>query len=58
MSVTPSGAGASRSAFMTVGVAATVPPSLTPLAPNRFVVLGTGLKSIVIAGSVSARGMP
>ena len=49
---------ASRIAFMTVGVEATVPPSPTPLAPNGFVELGTGLKSIVIAGIVSARGMP
>lgn len=57
-SVTPSGESASRIAFMTVGVEATVPPSPTPLAPNGFVVLGTGLKSIVIAGTVSARGMP
>jgi hypothetical protein len=57
-SVTPSGARASRIAFMTVGVEATVPPSPTPLAPNGFVVLGTGLKSTAIAGTVSARGMP
>ena len=45
-SVTPSGASASRIAFITVGVLATVPPSPTPLAPSGFVVLGTGLKSI------------
>ena len=44
-SVTPSGARASRIAFITVGVEATVPPSPTPLAPNGFVVLGTGLVS-------------
>ncbi len=57
-SVTPSGASASRIAFITVGVEATVPPSPTPLAPSGFVVLGTGLKSTVIVGTVSARGMP
>jgi hypothetical protein len=57
-SVTPSGARASRIAFMTVGVAAIVPPSRTPFAPNGFVVLGTGLKSTLIVGTVSARGMP
>ncbi len=57
-SVTPSGARASRIAFITVGVLATVPPSPTPLTPSRFVVLGTGLKSTLIAGIVSARGMP
>jgi hypothetical protein len=39
-SVTPSGARASRIAFITVGVEATVPPSPTPLAPNGCVVLG------------------
>ena len=44
-SVTPSGASASRIAFMTVGGEATVPPSPTPLAPSGFVVLGTGLVS-------------
>jgi hypothetical protein len=42
-SVTPSGASASRIAFITVGVEATVTPSPTPLAPRGFVVLGTGL---------------
>ena len=57
-SVTPSGASASRIAFMTVGVLATVPPSPTPLAPYGLVGLGTGLKSTVNAGNVSARGMP
>ena len=46
-SVTPSGESASRIAFMTVGVAATVPPSPTPLAPSGSVGLGTGLKSTV-----------
>ena len=56
-SVTPSGVRASRIAFITVGVLATVPPSPTPLAPRGFVVLGTGLKSMVIAGKISARGM-
>src|SRR5207302_10039922 len=56
-SVTPSGARASRMAFTTVGVEATVPPSPTPLAPNGFVVLGTGLKSTVTGGNVSARGI-
>src|SRR5216683_6997381 len=55
---TPSGASASRMAFITVGVAATVPPSPTPLIPSGLDLLGTGLKSTVIAGSVSARGMP
>src|ERR1700751_6087366 len=58
MSVTPSGARASRIAFMTVGVLATVPPSPTPLAPNGLVGLGTGLKSTATRGTVSARGMP
>ena len=43
---------------MTVGVETTLPPSPTPLAPNGFVVLGTGLKSTMIGGIVSARGMP
>jgi hypothetical protein len=43
-SVTPSGASASRIAFITVGVLATVLPSPTPLAPSGLVVLGTGLK--------------
>ena len=56
--VMPSGARASRIAFITAGVVATVPPSPAPLAPSRLVVLGTGLKSMVIAGSMSARGMP
>src|SRR5215471_5374842 len=54
-SVTPSGESASRIAFMTVGVAATVPPSPTPLAPNGLVGLGTGLKSTRIAVAVAAR---
>ena len=49
---------ASRMAFMMVGVETTVPPSPTPLAPNGLVLLGTGLKWTVIAGIVSARGMP
>jgi len=44
--------------FMTVGVAAIVPPSPTPLTPSGLVVLGTGLKSAPIAGSMSARGVP
>ena len=57
-SVTPSRARASRIAFITVGVAAIVPPSPTPLTPSGFVVLGTGLKSARIAGSKSARGIP
>ena len=39
---------------MTVGVEATVPPSPTPLAPSGFVVLGTGLKSI-LGHNVGAR---
>jgi hypothetical protein len=56
MSVTPSGASASTIAFMTVGVEATVPPSPTPLAPRGLVGLGTGLKSMLMAGNVSARG--
>jgi len=45
-------------AFMTVGVPATAPPSPTPLAPSGLVGLGTGLKSTVNRGKVSARGMP
>ena len=44
-SVTPSGARASRIAFITAGVLATAPPSPAPLAPSGLVVLGTGLKS-------------
>src|SRR5689334_1435112 len=51
-SVIPSGARASRIAFITVGVEATVPPSPTPLAPNGFVVLETGLKSTLTSGNV------
>ena len=57
-SATPSGASASRIAFITVGVAATVPPSPTPLMPSGLDKLGTGLKSTAIAGKLSARGMP
>jgi hypothetical protein len=57
-SVTPSGARAWSIAFITVGVLATVPPSPTPLAQRGFVVLGTGLKSILIGGIMSARGVP
>jgi hypothetical protein len=57
-SVKPTGARASRIAFITVGVEATVPPSPTPLTPSGFVVPGTGLKSMVIGGIMSARGMP
>ncbi len=45
-SATPTGARASRMAFITVGVLATVPLSPTP---TGFVVLGTGLKSTLIA---------
>src|SRR5437763_9169590 len=56
-SVTPSGASASTIAFITVGVAATVPPSPTPLMPSGLDKLGTGLKAIAIAGKLSARGM-
>lgn len=55
-SVMPSGASASRIAFITVGVAATVPPSPTPLIPSGFELLGTRLKSIATAGIISARG--
>ena len=45
ISPTPSGASASMIAFITVGVAATVPPSPTPFTPIGFDLLGTGLKS-------------
>jgi hypothetical protein len=48
---------ASRMAFITVGVPATVPPSPTPLAPSGLVGLGTGLKSIAKGGKMSARGI-
>jgi hypothetical protein len=44
------GESASRIAFITVGVAATVAPSPSPLAPNGFVLLETGLKSTVTRG--------
>src|SRR5207302_1122914 len=56
-SVTPSGASASTIAFITVGVAATVPPSPTPLMPSGLDLLGTGLKSTAMSGIVSARGI-
>ena len=41
ISVTPSGASASRTAEITAGAAPTVPHSPAPLAPNGFVAVGT-----------------
>jgi hypothetical protein len=52
-------ASASEIAFITVGVPATAAlPSSTPLAPSGLAGLGTGMKSTVNGGKVSAPGMP
>ena len=54
---TPTAASASITAFITAGSAPTVPASPAPLAPSGFSFVGTGLLSMCMSGSVSARGI-
>src|SRR6185295_12047276 len=56
-SLTPSGASASMMAFITTGMAPTVPASPAPLAPSGLYWVGTGLLLISMLHIVSARGM-
>jgi hypothetical protein len=54
---TPSGASALITALMTTGSAPTVPASPAPLAPSGLSLVGTGLLSMCMSQSVSARGI-
>src|SRR5215471_1253717 len=56
-SLTPSGASASMMAFITTGMAPTVPASPAPLAPSGLYLVGTGFDLISMLGTMSARGM-
>ncbi len=57
MSRTPSGASASITAFITTGMAPTVPASPAPLAPSGLYLVGTGLDFTSTLHIVSARGI-
>src|SRR5476651_718210 len=56
-SLTPSGANASITAFITAGIAPTVPASPAPLAPSGLYLVGTGFDFTSMLHIVSARGM-
>ena len=56
-SVTPSGASASMMAFITTGMAPTVPASPAPLAPSGLYLVGTGLLFTSMYGTICACGM-
>src|SRR3954470_1274942 len=56
-SFTPSGASASITAFITTGMAPTVPASPAPLAPSGLYLVGTGLLFTSMFGIIWACGM-